>query len=59
MPPIHLCKQEITDACWPDFGRMGTRNAAACCVPVSSIPAGQWTYGLLGNMPETLYGSDA
>jgi len=43
---------------WPDFGRTATLNAAACCALLSSISAGELMYGLVADVPATLYGSE-
>src|SRR5262249_47323948 len=41
------------------FSRTRTLNAAAYCVPVNSIPAGQRQNGQIADARDTVYGSDA
>src|SRR5262249_60917249 len=43
---------------WPDSGRTVTLNTAAYCVLMNGIPPGQRAYEPVGDMPETLYGSE-
>ena len=43
---------------WPDFGRTTTLKVGAYCASVNSIPPGQQVYVRLGEMVETLYGSE-
>ena len=43
---------------WPDFGRTTTLKVGAYCASVNSIPPGQQVYEPLGEMAETLYGSE-
>ena len=43
---------------WPDFGRTAALNVAAYYALVDGIPPGQRAYVLVGEMPETLYGSE-
>ena len=43
---------------WPDFGRTAALNVAAYYALVDGIPPGQRAYVPVGEMPETLYGSD-
>src|SRR5215467_13367397 len=43
---------------WPHFGLTATLNVAAHRAQANSIPPGQRSYALVGEMPETLYGSE-
>ena len=44
---------------WPHFGRTRTLNAAAYCVPVSNISAGQRGNEQVADRGDTVDGSDA
>jgi hypothetical protein len=53
-----LPAQPVTGLHWPDFGRTTTLNVAIYCALVNSIQAGQLAYEPVGEMRETLYGSE-
>ena len=45
--------------CWPHSGRTTALNAATGCASLSSIAPVHQAYGLVADVPVSLYGSDA